>query len=65
MGAANKNIGDAFLLVWRIPEKFCLIDENDNSMVLKDCFYVNNSETFLLLLSYLMLSHLLVSILTA
>ena len=42
MGAANKNIGDAFLLVWRIPEKFCLIDENDNSMVLKDCFYVNN-----------------------
>ena len=32
MGAANKNIGDAFLLVWRIPEKFCLIDENEEQL---------------------------------
>ncbi len=41
LGAANKNIGDAFLLVWRFPDKFCEIDEN-GSMKLKDSFYVNN-----------------------
>ena len=40
LGAANKNIGDAFLLVWRIPEKFCYMD--DNELKLKKCFYVNN-----------------------
>jgi len=27
MGAANKNIGDAFLLVWRFPDKFYETDE--------------------------------------
>lgn len=29
LGAANKNIGDAFLLVWKIPEdKVDLTDDN-------------------------------------
>ena len=28
-GTANKNIGDAFLLVWKIPEQFTFIDPAD------------------------------------
>ena len=28
-GTANKNIGDAFLLVWKIPEQFTYIDPAD------------------------------------
>lgn len=27
-GAANKNIGDAFLLVWKIPENKYLMESN-------------------------------------
>lgn len=41
LGAANKNIGDAFLLVWRFPDKFTYIDK-DGVMRLKEVFYVNN-----------------------
>lgn len=30
MGAANKNIGDAFLLVWKIPvQKYTVTDTNE------------------------------------
>jgi len=28
-GTANKNIGDAFLLVWKIPPKNTFVDNND------------------------------------
>lgn len=28
-GSANKNIGDAFLLVWKIPSQFTFIDSQD------------------------------------
>lgn len=35
-GAANKNIGDAFLLVWKMPEDKYSIDESDNSVEFKD-----------------------------
>jgi len=28
-GAANKNIGDAFLLVWKLPENKICIGSND------------------------------------
>ena len=31
-GAANKNIGDAFLLVWKMPDEKYTIDETDNSV---------------------------------
>ncbi len=31
MGAANKNIGDAFLLVWKLPQEIYHINE-DNSI---------------------------------
>ena len=41
MGAANKNIGDAFLLVWRFPDKFYETDEQ-GQVRLKEVFYVNN-----------------------
>lgn len=34
-GAANKNIGDAFLLVWKIPGELYTIDE-ENSIFFKD-----------------------------
>jgi class 3 adenylate cyclase len=35
-GAANKNIGDAFLLVWKIPPDKYEIDEEDNSVEFMD-----------------------------
>lgn len=34
-GSANKNIGDAFLLVWKIPEHAIEIDE-DSNVIVKD-----------------------------
>ena len=34
-GSANKNIGDAFLLVWKFDESFVERDENNNLKVLK------------------------------
>ena len=41
LGAANKNIGDAFLLVWKIQENKYTIDLNDNSIVYHDKTYIN------------------------
>jgi class 3 adenylate cyclase len=35
-GAANKNIGDAFLLVWKIPRDKYSINDEDNSVEFKD-----------------------------
>ena len=35
-GSANKNIGDAFLLTWKIPENIVNINKNDQIQVLKD-----------------------------
>ena len=29
-GSANKNIGDAFLLVWRFPEEILSLIDNDS-----------------------------------
>lgn len=40
MGAANKNIGDAFLLVWKIPGELYNIDD-DNSIFFKDEDYIS------------------------
>jgi hypothetical protein len=34
-GSANKNIGDAFLLVWKFDEKF--IKHEDGELILKEC----------------------------
>lgn len=39
-GAANKNIGDAFLLVWKIENKFVEIDQEGN-LFLSKCNAVN------------------------
>ncbi len=36
MGAANKNIGDAFLLVWKILEDKYSINDEDNSIFFND-----------------------------
>ena len=35
-GAANKNIGDAFLLVWKYPEDYVEFDPDKNEIVTKD-----------------------------
>lgn len=40
MGAGNKNIGDAFLLVWRIDESKYKFGENNKVMV-NDEKYIN------------------------
>ena len=34
-GAANKNIGDAFLLVWKLPDEDTQWDPEENNMVVK------------------------------
>lgn len=34
-GAANKNIGEAFLLVWKIPDRDVILDEEDNLKIKK------------------------------
>ena len=39
-GAANKNIGDAFLLVWKMPDEKYVINEMDNSVEFKDKNYI-------------------------
>ena len=39
-GSANKNIGDAFLLIWKIDEKFTEINEK-GELSLKNCAAVN------------------------
>ena len=40
-GAANKNIGDAFLLVWKIIENKYSINDEDNSIIFHDIPYIN------------------------
>lgn len=40
-GSANKNIGDAFLLVWKFEEDMCEYDKNNNLIGLKQCKAVN------------------------
>ena len=48
-GAANKNIGDAFLLVWKMPEDKYIIDESDNSVEFRDKLYVSILADFALI----------------
>lgn len=48
-GAANKNIGDAFLLVWKMPEDKYIIDESDNSVEFRDKPYVSILADFALI----------------
>jgi len=40
-GAANKNIGDAFLLVWKIPEDDHILNPETNAYSVKICSRVN------------------------
>ncbi len=41
LGAANKNIGDAFLLVWKIQESKYSINQEDNTVTYHDKKYIN------------------------
>lgn len=34
-GSPNKNVGDAFLLVWKFDEKYVQTDENQNLKLIK------------------------------
>ena len=57
-GAANKNIGDAFLLVWKIPESDHILDPKTKEYSVKICSRVNQLAdmsliSFLLLVSAL------------
>ena len=36
LGSANKNIGDAFLLVWKFDESMCITDEETGDIKLKE-----------------------------
>jgi len=40
-GAANKNIGDAFLMVWKMEEDDQLIDEDTGEIFVKECSRVS------------------------
>lgn len=40
-GSANKNIGEAFLLVWKIPEDKYLLDQQTNLIEWKDRRYLS------------------------
>jgi len=40
-GSANKNIGDAFLLVWKYPKEDLIIDEITGDMRVKECARVS------------------------
>jgi len=40
-GAANKNIGDAFLLVWKFSEQNTITDEQNDEVKLANCEQVN------------------------
>ena len=40
-GAANKNIGDAFLLVWKIEEEDYVYDKKRDELVVKECSRVS------------------------
>lgn len=48
LGAANKNIGDAFLLVWKLPDDKVDISE-DNTIEYKDPRYVSVISDFAVL----------------
>ena len=48
-GAANKNIGDAFLLVWKMPDEKYTIDETDNSVEFIDKNYISILADFALI----------------
>lgn len=48
-GAANKNIGDAFLLVWKIPPEKYTIEEPSNNVVFHDNRYISTLSDFALL----------------
>ena len=37
MGFANKNIGEAFLLVWKFPDEVIEKDKHGNLTYKKDC----------------------------
>jgi len=55
-GAANKNIGDAFLLVWKIPKDDHIYDKVKDEYSVKNCSRVNQladmaTISFLLLVS--------------
>jgi class 3 adenylate cyclase len=41
LGSANKNIGDAFLLVWKINEKFVERNDKDELVLKQKCRQVN------------------------
>ena len=41
LGAANKNIGDAFLLVWRIVDSKYSINESTNEITFSDQQYIS------------------------
>lgn len=45
-GTANKNIGDAFLLVWKIPNDKVSINGIDNSLNIKDKKFLQNISDF-------------------
>jgi class 3 adenylate cyclase len=53
-GAANKNIGDAFLLVWKIPEGDHVKDHKTNEFSVKICSRVNQLAD-MTLISFLLL----------
>lgn len=40
-GAANKNIGDAFLLVWKIPKEDQIYNKAKDEFTVKNCSRVN------------------------
>jgi hypothetical protein len=40
MGAINKNLGDSFLIVWKLAEDKCQIQNNDE-IVISDKDYCN------------------------
>jgi class 3 adenylate cyclase len=40
-GSANKNIGDAFLLVWKFQERFCFTSKKTNELMVYNCDQVN------------------------
>ena len=40
-GSANKNIGDAFLLVWKFKETFTYVNKNTNELCVYNCEQVN------------------------
>ena len=54
-GAANKNIGDAFLMVWKIPEDLMYVN-NENQLIVIDQPEVVNQIADMSLLAFIKLS---------